>query len=265
MYKHQPAVFWAELKRAAIRMKRYPVQTVANLFASYTVFVFLAFGLKAMGDVSPQQMGNILIGYVMWSFATLVIMGTVVPIIQEMSIGILEQVYLSAVRPLAILTHRTAVGLLIELLQSAVLLALICVTFHISLSLPVLPVALILLLTGAGLYGLGLILAAAAVIYKQIGRAVQLLQLVLLFLTGAIIPLESLPTPVRALGYSLPLSLGIQATREVTESGVGLSQLVQGSTFIYLGLNSAAYLAVGVLLFLWSDRVARRQGLLGQY
>lgn len=262
--KYHLFVLYAELRRSLIEVRRYPVQTLANLVTTYIMFVVMSFGLKLVG-LAPDELGETLVGYVMWAFATLVILGTVAPIMQEMSIGILEQVYLSVVHPFFILTYRTVARIALDLFQSAVLFLLICATFGIRVSLPVLPVLIILLLTGVGLYGFGLALAGVAVIYKRLGRLIQLLQLVFLFLTGALIPLESLPQPIQILGESLPLSLGIKIARLLTVAGLSLRQVIESGNLFYLFLNSAIYLALGVVVFLWTDRIARRQGLLGQY
>jgi ABC-2 type transport system permease protein len=263
--KYHLLFFYAELKRSLIRMKRYPLQTLANLVATYAMFVVMAFGLKAIGNITPDELGRTLVGYVMWSFASLVILGAVGPIMHEMSIGVLEQVYLSALRPFTILTYRTIVGIILELVQATVLFLLICVTFDIRVDLPLLPLLIVLFLTGIGLYGFGLVLAGIAVIYKQIGRVVQLLQLALLFLTGALIPLESLPRPIQILGEFLPLSLSIKITRHLTDWGWNLRQVLESRELLYLILNSGVYLVLGIGVFMWTDRVARRQGLLGQY
>jgi ABC-2 type transport system permease protein len=263
--RYHLGVLCAELKRKLIIMVRYPLQSIINVLVAYAMFVLLAGGLKSLADPSPEQLAGALVGYVMWSFATLVLLGAVVPFAQEMSIGLLEQVYLSAFRPLSILTYRALAGIIVELVQCAVLFTLASVTVGIRVSLPIFPIVVVLCLTGIGLYGAGLALSGLTIVYKQIGRAMQLLQLALLFFTGALIPLESLARPVQLVGQLLPLSLGIKAARMLMVSRLSLGQVVQSGTLLYLVLNSSVYLALGVAVFLWADRVARQRGLLGQY
>lgn len=129
----------------------------------------------------------------------------------------------------------------------------------------VMPVGVILGLSVLGLYGFGFMLAALALIFKRVGPVATVLQYILLFITGAIIPLENFPVIIRTIGQTLPLSAGIKAMQMSVIERLPLAAIIRDPVFSNLLLSTVIYVFLGLTAFMVADRFARQKGLLGQY
>jgi ABC-2 type transport system permease protein len=72
-----------------------------------------------------------------------------------------------------------------------------------------------------------------------------------------------IPTRVPGVKY-LPLALGNDLIHRTMVQGVRLWRLPVGDILTAVAVG-AAYLAAGVLVFAWCERVAKNRGLLGHY
>ena len=85
----------------------------------------------------------------------------------------------------------------------------------------------------------------------------------LVFFTGALVPLPG--ALLGLLSRLLPLSWGIAALRWSFENGPDAAELWRNGLLPGLLLNTAVYLALGLILFTWGERRARQLGVLGHY
>jgi ABC-2 type transport system permease protein len=119
-------------------------------------------------------------------------------------------------------------------------------------------------LTVAAYFGLGMLSAAFALVFKQ-GNPVNLFfgQLAAL-LSGVFFPVEVLPSWLRRVGEFIPLTYALDVGRSALlgTAGTGPSY---GKAFAILGIFAAASLAVGALSFRWAMWRAKRDGSLSQY
>jgi ABC-2 type transport system permease protein len=53
--------------------------------------------------------------------------------------------------------------------------------------------------------------------------------------------------------------------RKILLEGVSLGALAGDGTILWMVGNAAAYLLLGMVIFRWCERIAKRRGTLGQY
>jgi ABC-2 type transport system permease protein len=63
----------------------------------------------------------------------------------------------------------------------------------------------------------------------------------------------------------LPLTPGIEVLRKTLLEGASLGALAADGTLLWMVGNAVAYLLLGIVIFRWCERIAKRRGTLGQY
>ena len=115
----------------------------------------------------------------------------------------------------------------------------------------------LILLTLAGVYGIGFAIGGLALVFKRIESFVQIFQFAIVGLIAA--PVDRFPV----LRY-LPLAEGARLIRRVMTEGLSIFELPATDLF-FLFANSTIYLGLGFLAFKLLENVARDRGLLGHY
>lgn len=100
-------------------------------------------------------------------------------------------------------------------------------------------------------------IAGISIILKQVQSFLQILQFILAGLT--FVPLSVAPF----LAY-LPFVKGVDLIRYVMIDGATLSQIGVGN-FLILAFNAIFYFILGLVCFLYCERVAMHKGLLAHY
>ena len=114
-----------------------------------------------------------------------------------------------------------------------------------------------------GACGLGFALAGLVLLYKRLGGLLNLVRQLLVFFTGALAPIQQ---PLFAtLARVLPLTWGIECLRAVFIEKATFLDLWQNGLILGLLINTAFYVALGVICFNWGERQARVQGVLAHY
>jgi ABC-2 type transport system permease protein len=116
-----------------------------------------------------------------------------------------------------------------------------------------------------GSVGYSLVLGGLTLKLKRVELLKELFQLLAMLFGGVFVPVARMPVPMAAVARLLPLTPGLEALRRVLLDGASLGALVADGTFLWVGPSAGAYLGVGILVFRWFERVARRDGTLGQY
>lgn len=258
-------LIWAELRREALLLVRYPVQSLMSVLVLYIVFLGLVFaGRFIAGSSLPLGSPSIaaaIVGYLLWFFALIAIDTMSQTLQEEAQVGTLEQLCLARWSLPLILALRLSVATLVSALQVAALLGLLLVTTGAPIALrPALTIPL--LLTVIGLAGFGYGLAALTLLFKRIGNAVTLMQFALLFLT--FIPVDRLTGPPQLVAWALPLAQGVYALRAVAVDGASLAVLAWPQ-LVGLMANALVYLVLGLAVFRRAERLARQKGLLSHY
>jgi ABC-2 type transport system permease protein len=239
--------FWAELRF-------YRQLLLGNLLSALLVVGGIFFLVSLLGEVSVSG----LVALLFWLYASIPLSRISADIYEESTSGAFEQMCLHTTRPALVLLVRMA---LYALQQTVVILPVffvLAVVFGISWSAltayPWLGLTGILVMTLVGLAGLGLIVGAVLLIYRDAISYSSAAEYVLLFVSGAVVPIAQLPAFIQVVAPWLPLSLGIEAVRRLAVGGE-LSALV-----LLLGVQSLALLLGGLVVFRLSLRRALRHG-----
>lgn len=241
----------------------YKFDILTQLLTVVLIFVGATFFL-GNGSFEARQLPVMFLGYVVWFYARIVLLHTSADLVSEASAGTLEQMYMSPISAEVLLLGRlfamlVATTLLVCLPTLGLILLLhIHTPFHWE-------GILILLLTLAGLFGFTMVLTGAALVFKQIGALADLMQNILLFLSGSLVPISRFPDWLTAVARTLPITQGIIVLREVVLDGQSLPAVWMNGSLIWLIGHSALYCCGGWLIFKLCERVAKQQGSLGQY
>jgi len=74
-----------------------------------------------------------------------------------------------------------------------------------------------------------------------------------------------MPGWMAAITRFLPLTPGVDVLRKILLEGASLGTLEGSGTLLWLVGNALAYLVLGIVIFRWCERIAKRRGTLGQY
>ena len=254
-------LFRAELKRIWIEFIRYHLDQISKIVIMTIIFygMFLSIHHIAGPNIDVgHRLDAIIVSYVLWNLVTFVIQGIAFGIQTEAQTGTLEQLFLSPFGTLKVLLVRALVNLstYFTIIISILLLTMFLTGRYLYLP-PSIILPLITVLLAA--YGLGMIIAALTLLYKRVQQLVGLVQFGLLFLLS--LPVETWSGPFHALKIMLPMVLGAGILRDVMARNLSLDLSLIFLAFI----NGIVYLIIGSLVFRWSERKAKHQGILNGY
>lgn len=256
-------ILYNETRKRLLITLDYKSNIFTQIFMMILIFVGAAF-LIGGGQFHPDQIASILLGYTVWYYARLVITNTSSDMLGEAQIGTLEQIYMSPMRPELILLGRMLVMLLMTTVIVILPTLLIGAPFGVYLPFSwdsLIIFALILV----GLFGFALALAGAALVFKQVDTLADLIQNVLLFLTGSLVPIDHFPPWLSLFAQTLPITQGIIVIRDVTLQHQSLLDAWRNGSIPWLILNSSVYLVIGCVMYGICERYAKKRGSLGQY
>ncbi|PZA08529.1 ABC transporter [Meiothermus sp. PNK-Is4] len=235
--------------RAWLELIRYPLQFLLGLVLLGLIF-YLLFGFARLAgavDASGYQTTKLIIGYLLGILAAAIISGPAQQVSREAKSGTLENMVLSGQGLTAFFVVQVLARSWLSLLQMGVLLVALAFIFKSTyvLSWLLLPAFLLFLLTALGL---GLMLAALILLFKEVNQIFVLVQL--LVFPAVIVEVPQLEW--------FPLTLGASLIREIL-TGVP----VEPFRWALLTLGTVAVYSLGVFFFQSADVAARRRGLLG--
>ena len=253
-------LFKTMLKWEFIIMRRYLFNMLSALITIYILFLLIFFGARALGGGAPGFDGTldaIVVGFLVWIFAIFTYSNFAQGMIREAQEGTLEQLYMSSVGFIWVSLFRSVSSFLITLTFNITLLVLMMATTGRWLHLDVVSLLPLILLTLAGVYGIGLVMGGLALVFKRIESFVQIFQFALVGLIAA--PIDRFPF----LRY-LPLAEGTRLIRRVMTEGLSIVALPAGD-LLFVVINSALYLSLGLITFNLLLKTAKSRGLLGHY
>ncbi len=257
------AVILNEVYKGLLIQWSYRFNLVMESFMLMFLFLGITFFVGS-GELVTDQLGPSLLGYVVWLYATVAIGTMAHGLREEAQQGTLEQWYMSPVPPSVVQFGRTLASFSVTTVT--VLLVMLPLITFLSIEFPwrwsSIPIFVVMLL---GVYGFGFVVGGAALLFKQIGPLANMIQNMLLFLNGAFLPVEHFPGWLERFARTLPTTQGIIVLRQIIFDDLSLGMLWQTGALPQLLINSALYLAVGLLVFAYVERLARQRGLLGQY
>lgn len=120
-----------------------------------------------------------------------------------------------------------------------------------------------IVLTVVALQGLGFLMAALGLLWKQPFAIAFLLSPALILLSGMMFPVAVLPAWLQPIANVVPLTHGLAIVRDAVLLDRDLSDLAP--VFLRLLTTGAVLMTVGFLSFRWMETKARELGVLGRY
>ncbi len=242
------------------------------LFLSFFLLIALIVGRGqqiASGHLQwrfdAAQVSSLMVGYAAYLFIYLQTAKLFWRLLGEIQAGTLEQVYLS---PLPAWLVATAGRVLATVLETAFLVAALygvvfaVVAFHLTWHIQAL-VPMLFIVVGS--VGYSLIEGGMVLAWRRVELVHELATGLMVFFSGAIIPLSQLPGWMAAIGRFSPISQGVVALRAVLIGGHMSFPLGGDGGIVWMIGVSAAYLVVGIAAFGLGEAWARRRGSLGRY
>jgi ABC-2 type transport system permease protein len=251
----------------------FSLKTIAPIASTMTALTILYIGFRNGASITPgnfpSQLGFIIIGATLYAHISAYSWVPTLAIAEGKWTFVFPQVYVStrssppylAGRCLASFASSTVTS--IASLAVAVVISLLL--FGVAIPLVITPLSI--LLFGVALIvnifasmGLGFLLGAYAVFASKFEWALPTyVSGILMVFSGALFPVTSLPRPFSDIGDVLPFTEFIRASR------AALLYDTIGPYFYYLGLSllgGLVLLAIGLLAFKYSEKRARRLGVL---
>lgn len=253
-------VYKAIFKRDWLTLRRYPLNLASGIVTIYLIFLIIFYGAKAIGGGSPafgETLSGIVVGFMMWFLVLMAFSDLASDITEEAQQGTLEQLYMSPLGFGWIALSHLLSSLMLNLGIMILMLFLMMLSTGRWLHLDILSLVPLILMTLAGIYGVGFAVGGLALVFKRVQAAFQVLQFLWIVLIAA--PLDTFPF----LKF-LPLSLGTNLIGRVMIKGRSLLGMAW-SDLLLLVANSSFYCIVGFLVFKRLEGVAKARGLLGQY
>ncbi len=254
-------LFLAEFRRRWIQFIRYPAEAIGGVVITTSVFYGLFLSARYIAGPSLQfgdRLDAIIIGYVLWSLVLFVMTDIAGTLQYEAQTGTLEQLFLSPFGAPLVFVMRALASLVLRLaFILTILLIIMALTgshleFPLTLLFPLLTVLL-------GAYGIAFILGSLALLLKQIQQLLAIFQFALLFLIAT--PTETWAGSLQVARWLLPMTAGAGLLRDLMARGEALN-LTQLSLAL---LNGVVYFTVGLFIFRFAEREAKRRGMLGGY
>ncbi len=254
-------LFEAEARRQARLIQAYAVEEIGQFLLFTVGFLVLSglFEIIARGELASTVVLASAVGFLAWRTADGYMLRTVSTLADDAAWGTLEQLILSPISILGSMVIRGAIVLVFYTLE-ACLIGL--VVFPLLGAWPTLSWAalIVFLIMQTGIWGVALVLAGLHMVYKQIASVTVAVSTALLFLTGALAPLDNVPL-LASVARVLPLTVGIEMLRDLM---VYRTTVPVNDVFWLVG-TTAFYVAVGWSVLTWALRAAQRAGSLAHY
>lgn len=261
------AVIWQRL----LTSTRYPVDFWTSLvgpFFSVAVSVYLARAFIPPGVATsyslagvPDYRAFILTSMVLWSYIEAQLhFGFALE--GEMRRGTMESVFLSPLPSWCYLTGLSAYGMLRASLEALAALVMGFVFFGAGVAPNWSIMAVVFILNLLMVYGYGLILAGAILVFRS-GMFTYVWDCLLPLLVGETYSIAVLPKFLQSVARLVPLTYGLDLMRWAA-SGVPTFAPVPFE-FLVTGASAVLLPAVGLWVFSVLERVTKRRGTLGQF
>ena len=250
----------AMITRNLINMRRYMFNTISGLVTMYIVFMLLFMGVRGIGGAAlagGTTLEGLVVSYLVWVLSISAYSDLAWDLNQEAQVGTLEQLYISPIGFNWLNAFNLISGLGLSFVFAAVLLTLMMLTTGTYLNLDLVSVVPLMVTALLSVYGIGFAMGGLALVFKRIQAFFQIFQFV--FVAFLALPLDRFPW-----AQFLPLTMGGHLLRQVMVQGTRLWELPATSLAV-LALTGVCYLALGLTVFEWSARIAKRKGLLGHY
>ena len=252
-----------ETSKGLILLWKYRANLLFEVITIILFFIGLSF-FATRGEATQNELAEALLGYVVWLYAFMAITHMGWGLKEEAQTGTLEQPYMSPTPPEFLIFGRTLAAFLSSTLTIASITfsLVVLLGIQIPLRLAGLPV---LLITIFGLFGFGLLVGGMTLVFKQVDSFISLLQIGLMFINGALVPISAFPAWLELLARFIPSTQGIIVLRQVVLDERSLGWVWADGGLPFLILHSLLSVVLGWGVFKLCERYAKQRGTLGQY
>jgi hypothetical protein len=273
-------VMKAEIVRSWIIMRRYWFRTITGMIMGYGMLMVLIAGFIYSRPAVEQQMSkisdpaaatNFVLGFIIGMFAFGVV-GMFTQGLQDMAqTGVLEQLCMSPHGLIFNFFARSAIGSIMTVLSSGVMVYMVAFTVGGKLYFDALPVLTVLTLTFVNLLGFGFMVGGLVLVFKQVGQVALILRMGLFAL--AVFAREEMLKQgwvIAGMMHCLPITdaaiclkyILIQNQGRVTGNYVPIYAL---PSFFWLIGSCVVWTTLGVIIFQLMENWSRSKGTLGAY
>ena len=213
-------------------------------YPSYLAFVVLGVAFNGLAMSALEDGGN--------------------AIYEEESNGTWDLLSLAPFNRFVWMFAKTLAGLLTAFIDFFAVLLLGALVFDVVPTPAGLAVAILgILLTLVALQGVGFLMAALGLVWKQPYALAFILSPVVVLLSGMMFPVQVLPAWLQPVSQAIPLTHGLQVVRDAILLDRGLAELAP--VFGRLLLAGGVLMGLGYAAFRYMETKARELGVLGRY
>lgn len=235
----------------------------------YLFFLYLPFDAKTVNlefnasNFTLDLAGFTLIGQLLYSFFTMMLLAGVAFDTERWQ-GTLESVLLSPANRVAVLLGMAFANTLnyMWLLMGTLLSWVIFLNVTVLIN-DILALFASVLLSYLSLVALGMSIEAFCIYSRRAHMYATMLQEPIMFLSGLIFPLQSMPKALLPISYLLPLTFGLISVRLTLLGGASIFDVAV--PLIILTLMVTVFSALAVWLIGYAERSAKRKATLTQF
>jgi ABC-2 type transport system permease protein len=226
------------------------------LGTSAFVFIYRALGAK------PEFTGFVVLGGAMTAYWMNVLWSMATQFYWEKEMGNLALYLIAPTSRMAILLGMALGGMISTTVRALAVLVLGSLVFGVTFTVSDWgSLLLVFFLTLVALYGLGMIFASAFLLYgREAWHMANLLQEPVFLLSGFYFPIKSLGFWISAGASLIPITLGLDAMRQLLYPQAGWGFLDVWVETLILAILSVVFLVIAHRMLLWLENVARREG-----
>jgi len=238
--------------------KRYWGWEVA--FMVYSVAGALAVTLIGRDQNSARLILSLMIGATFWNYLSVVFSIIAEQISWERWEGTLEYTMMAPVRRVSQLLGSTVFAIMWGLIHTTVVLIVLVLFFGIDLSHADFLTAIVLMLVGSlSIIGIGMMAATLPLIWVERGdQMVFVIQSLLLLISGVYYSVTILPAPMQVVAAFSPATYILDGVRQALIDGAPVTAM--GGHLLPLAVMAVVFIPLGVFVFGWAERYAKRTG-----
>jgi ABC-2 type transport system permease protein len=207
----------------------FTVKTEGTVPGKPNYFEFIAPGLMAM--------------VIMFAVMT----GLAASISRERELGTLDGILSAPISRLSIVLGKSFAQVVRGLLQAILALVLAILFFGVVVHGSYALLLILLLLTVFSFIGIGIIISALASEQETAMTIMMTITFPMLFLSGALFPIQQMPTAIQAISRFLPLTYAVNALRKCIVLGTGISGMMT-EVWVMLGFG-VVFTAIAIPVF----------------
>jgi ABC-2 type transport system permease protein len=166
---------------------------------------------------------------------------------REREVGTLDGILSAPISRLSIVLGKSLAQVVRGLLQAVLTLVLAVVLFGVVIHGNLALLALLLLLTVFSFIGIGIIISAVASQQETAMTIMMTLTFPMLFLSGALFPIQQMPTVMQWISRVLPLTYAVGALRKCIVLGTGITGMMP-EVWVMLGFG-VVFTAIAIPVF----------------